>query len=78
MIKSLVIIDAHAAHCRMTAVDEILLRGTITIVNRTYGTHKNLYIYLFLLTIFGPIYYAWSPVILDVVPALKRIQKHIV
>ena len=27
------------------------------IVNRTYGTHKNLYIYLILLTIFGPIYY---------------------
>ena len=26
-----------------------LLRGTI--VNRTYGTHENLYIYLFLLTI---------------------------
>ena len=33
----------------------VVLRGTI--VNRTYGTHKNLYIYLFLLTIFGPIYY---------------------
>ena len=32
-----------------------LLRGTI--VNRTYGLHKNLYIDLFLLTIFGPIYY---------------------
>ena len=32
-----------------------LLRGTI--VNRTYGTHRNLYIYLFSLTIFGPIYY---------------------
>ena len=30
------------------------LRGTI--VNRTYGTHKNLHIYLFLLTIVGPIY----------------------
>ena len=28
-----------------------------TIVNRTYGTYKNLYISLFLLTIFGPIYY---------------------
>ena len=27
------------------------------IVNKTYGTHKNLYIYLLLLTIFGPIYY---------------------
>ena len=30
-------------------------RGTI--VDRTYRIHKNLYIYLFLLTIFGPIYY---------------------
>ena len=28
-------------------------------INRTYGTHKTLYIYiyLFLLTIFGPVYY---------------------
>ena len=33
----------------------ILLRGTI--VNRTYGIHKTLYIYLFLLTIFGPVNY---------------------
>ena len=33
----------------------LLLRGTI--VNRTYGTHKNLYIHLFSPTIFGPIYY---------------------
>ena len=33
-----------------------LLRGGI--VNRTYGTDKNLYVYLFLQTIFGPIYYA--------------------
>ena len=32
-----------------------LLRGTI--VNRTYGINKNLYIYLFLLTIFSPINY---------------------
>ena len=31
------------------------LRGAI--VNRTYGTNKNLYTSLFLLTIFGPIYY---------------------
>ena len=31
-----------------------LLRGTI--VNRTYGAHKNPYIYIFLPTIFGPIY----------------------
>ena len=32
-----------------------LLRGGI--LNRTYGTHKTLYIYLYLLTLFGPIYY---------------------
>ena len=38
---------------RMSRV--VLLRGTI--LNRTYGLHKNLYISLFLLTIFGPIYY---------------------
>ena len=31
-----------------------LLRGRI--VNRTHGTDKNVYIYLFLPTIFGPIY----------------------
>ena len=34
----------------------LLLRGTI--LNRTYGTHKNLYTYLFLPTISGTIYYA--------------------
>ena len=33
----------------------LVLRGTL--VNRTYGGHKNLHIYLFLLTIFGPTYY---------------------
>ena len=33
-----------------------------TVVNRTYGTHKNLCIYLFLLTKFGPINYG-PPVI---------------
>ena len=37
---------------RSTAV---LLRGSI--LNRTYGTDKNLYKSLYLLTIFGPIYY---------------------
>ena len=31
------------------------LRGTI--VNRTYGIHKNLYISLYSLTMLGPIYY---------------------
>ena len=36
-------------------VEAVVLRGTL--VNRTYGGHKNLYIHLFLLTIFGPIYY---------------------
>ena len=35
---------------------DVLLRGAI--VNRTYVTHKKLDIYLFLSTIFGPIYYA--------------------
>ena len=43
-----------------------LLRRTI--VNRTYGTHKNLDIYLFLLTMFGPtgrsIYYGPPPLAL--------------
>ena len=33
----------------------VLLRGTI--LNRTYGTHANLCISLFLTTIFGSIYY---------------------
>ena len=33
--------------------DWLLSRGSI--VDRTYGTHKHLYIYLFLLTMFGPI-----------------------
>ena len=37
-----------------------LLRGTI--LNRTYGTYKHLYISLFLLTRFGPIY-SRAPVI---------------
>ena len=35
------------------AVTGELLRGTI--VNRTYGIHTNLYIYLILTTLFGPI-----------------------
>ena len=35
--------------------DSMLLPGAI--VNRAYGIHKNLYIPLFLLTLFGPIYY---------------------
>ena len=36
-------------HCHM-----LTLRGGA--VNRTYDLHKNLYVYLFLLTTFGPIY----------------------
>ena len=38
-------------HCYLL----LLLRRTI--LNRTYGKHKHLYISLFLLTTFGPIYY---------------------
>ena len=40
-----------------------VLRGAL--LNRTYGKHKHLYISLFLLTIFGPIYLK-SPVILNI------------
>ena len=34
--------------------------GPYLVVNRTYGLHKSLYIYIdfFFLTIFGPIYYS--------------------
>ena len=35
---------------------KVLLRGII--VNRTYGTHKHLYVSRFLLNKIGPIYYA--------------------
>ena len=38
-----------------TLLGVLLLRGTI--VNRTYGTNKNLYVYSFSRTIFGPVYY---------------------
>ena len=31
--------------------------GGVGIINRTYGIHKNSYIYLFLLITFSPIYY---------------------
>ena len=44
------------------------LRGTR--VNRTHGTHENLYIHQFLLTIFGPINY--GPVIIASRPAAKK------
>ena len=40
--------------CRNPSKNQYL-RGTL--VNRTYAGDKNLYIYLFLITIFGPIYY---------------------
>ena len=33
----------------------LVFRGAL--VNRTYGLHTNLYIYIFFLTIFGRIYY---------------------
>ena len=36
-------------------VPSLVLPGTI--VNRTYGIHKNLYVYTLLLTIFGPVNY---------------------
>ena len=34
----------------------MVIRGTL--VNRTYGIYKNLYIYPFLLTVFGPVNYS--------------------
>ena len=47
---------APAAGTLPSSCDTLLMRGNI-VVNRTYDTHKNTYIYLILLTIFGPIYY---------------------
>ena len=44
-----------AAGQAFVAQVRFLLRGTL--LNRTYGTDKNLHILLFLLEIFGPIYY---------------------
>ena len=44
-------LDKFAPKMGLTAV---LVRGTI--LNRTYGTYDNLYIWLFLGTIFGPVY----------------------
>ena len=41
--------------CARRADPDCLLRGTK--LNRTYGTHEKLYILLFLLIIYGPIYY---------------------
>ena len=34
---------------------QTLMPGNV--VNRIYGAHKNIYIYIILLSIFGPIYY---------------------
>ena len=51
------------AHCRVRGPNGNRMPGGRTnitwggIVNRTYGTLKNLYIYLFFPTIFGPVYY---------------------
>ena len=45
----------HDKNLRGSRTYRIYLRGTL--VNRTYGGHKNLYIHLFLPTIFGHIYY---------------------
>ena len=47
---------------RSYVVTVLLFRGG-GILNTTSGTNKNLYISLFLLTIFGPIYYVWTPVL---------------
>ena len=48
--------------------ENTLLRGTI--LNRTYGEYKNLYISLILLTIFGPIYYGPPYYQVVVLPAM--------
>ena len=42
-------------YIELLALPHTLLRGAM--VNRTYGTQKKTYIYPFLLTIVGPIYY---------------------
>ena len=54
MYQVLVIVNQCEVHKFIPGTWYILLRGTI--LNRTYGTHKNLHISLLLLTIFGPIY----------------------
>ena len=55
-LRVLMVMVVVLAGCWYYGAGEALLRGTI--VNRTYGTHKNLYVPLFLLTIFGPINYS--------------------
>ena len=47
--------EGNAKFVKQLKTVQQLLRGTI--LNRTYGIDKNLHIYLFLLTIFGPNYY---------------------
>ena len=47
-----------------------LVRGII--LNKIYGTHESLYISLFLLTIFCPIFYYWSPLNREVVGLIPR------
>ena len=46
----------------------LILRGAID--SRTYGSHQNLYIYLFLRAIFGPVYYG-PPKYLYQVPCMS-------
>ena len=46
--------ESEGARGRARRRQPLLLRGTI--LKRTYGTHETLYISLFLLPIFGPIY----------------------
>ena len=46
----------------------MLLRGAT--LNRTYGTHKNLHVLQFLITISGPIYY--GPVILIIIVKIGK------
>ena len=57
----------------------MVLRGGI--LNRTYGEYKNLYISLFLVTLFGPVL-LWSPVVLLIVLVVsvvgRRAQKMVV
>ena len=53
------LVDTHLCKLRVMLQISIVLREII--VNRTYVTYKHLYIYVFLLTIFGPIYYYGGP-----------------
>ena len=55
MRNSFDLVGPVSGHLRVNRVNR-LSRGTI--VNMTYGILKILYIYLFILALFGPIYYA--------------------